>query len=166
MKNLTTKQIMKNIEENIKDNINFLKLNIILEKLYFQILNIITLKLTKLPDEIYMSFKKEFDLLTLENQKSLELVKNIDILFKLVKRRKIYDILTIKYYNIIVNYCENNIKITEERAEKSIEYLKTINLYCRGISYSSNKDFSNTTENINKMDKHSKALKKLKKCIY
>ncbi len=166
MKNLTTEQIMKNIEENIKDNINFLKLNIILEKLYFQILNIITLKLTKLPDEIYMSFKKEFDLLILENQKSLELVKNIDILFKLVKRRKIYDILTIKYYNIIVNYCENNFKITEERAEKSIEYLKTINLYCRGISYSSNKDFSNTTENINKMDKHSKALKKLKKCIY
>lgn len=165
MNNLDEKRVIKKIEKNIESSINSLKFNIILEKLYFKILNLITLKFTKLPDEVYTFFKKEFDLLVLENEKSLELVKNIDLLYEVVRQRGIYDILTVKYYNIMVNYCGDSTKITEERAKKCIEFLNTVSLYCKGISYNSNKEFSDTMENINEMNKHSKVLEKLKNRI-
>ncbi len=165
MNNLDEKRVIKKIEKNIEASINTLKFNIILEKLYFKILKLITLKFKRLPDEIYTLFKKEFDLLVLENEKSLELVKNIDLLYEVVKQRKIYDILTIKYYNVMVNYCGESTKITEERAKKCIEFLNTVSLFCKGISYNSNKEFSDTMENINEMNKHSKVLEKLKNRI-
>lgn len=153
--------ILNKTKKRIKYSINRYKTDIISEYIAYKRmlfiydkLNFIFMKDNKIYKETMVDLVKECD-------SSIILLDNLHKLFKRVNKQKLNFEEILYYYNTIIDYFESVVNIKKERLEKLKELANIIKCYKQDIQYISNKNFTDSNENIENMKTYSEYIKSL-----